>query len=68
LEGLSDADRPQLKVRAGVDAAQIVLADATSAVHAMLPCPYPGMRPYSADDAANFHGRNAEIGEIRSGE
>ncbi len=37
-----------------------------------LPCPYPGMRPYSADDADNFHGRGAEIdellGRLRAGE
>ena len=72
LEGLSDADRPQLRVRAGSDAARIVLAAAAPAVHVALPCPYPGMRPYSADDADHFHGRGAEIdeliGRLRAGE
>ncbi len=29
-----------------------------------LPCPYPGMRPYSADAAPYFHGREAEINEL----
>lgn len=26
-----------------------------------LPCPYPGMRPFRADDAVYFHGRDEEI-------
>lgn len=64
LEGLSDMDRPQLAVRAGVDAARLVLASAAPAVQVALPCPYPGMRPYSADDADHFHGRGAEIDEL----
>ncbi|HWO25005.1 MAG TPA: CHAT domain-containing protein, partial [Kofleriaceae bacterium] len=72
LEGLSDADRPQLKVRAGADAARIVLAAAAPEVHVALPCPYPGMRPYTADDAEYFHGRGVEIdeliGRLRTGE
>jgi WD40 repeat protein len=74
LEGLSAIERPQLKVRNGCDAAQLVIAAATaaSAVHVALPCPYPGMRPYSADDADHFHGRGAEIdellGRLRAGE
>lgn len=29
-----------------------------------VPCPYPGMRPFRADDAAYFHGRDAEIAEV----
>jgi len=29
-----------------------------------LPCPYPGMRPYSADTAAYFHGRETEVDEL----
>ena len=72
LEGLSDVERPQLKVRDGFDAAQLVLAAVTPGVQVALPCPYPGMRPYSADDAAHFHGRDAEIdellGRLRAGE
>src|SRR6185436_8232104 len=36
------------------------------------PCPYPGMRPYSADNATQFHGRGAEVegllGRLRAGE
>jgi hypothetical protein len=73
LEGLSDVDRPQLKVRGGFDAARLVLAAAAaSSGRVALPCPYPGMRPYSADDADHFHGRGAEIdellGRLRAGE
>jgi WD40 repeat protein len=37
-----------------------------------VPCPYPGMRPYSADAAAYFYGRDAEVdelvGRLRAGE
>ncbi len=37
-----------------------------------LPCPYPGMRPYSTEGAAHFRGRDAEIeevlGRLRAGE
>src|SRR5262249_10890674 len=72
LEGLSDAERPQLKVRDGFDASRPVLAAIPPAVHVALPCPYPGMRPYSPDDADHFHGRGAEIdeliGRLRAGE
>jgi len=63
LTGLSDLERPQLKVRTGVDAAQLVPPDGRQEL-IELPCPYPGMRPYSADDAARFHGRNTEIEEL----
>jgi CHAT domain/WD domain, G-beta repeat len=72
LDGLSDVDKPQLKVRAGVDANHVILAAVTRQLRVDLPCPYPGMRPYTADDAAGFHGRDAEIdeliGRIRAGE
>ncbi|HWO25674.1 MAG TPA: hypothetical protein VNO30_43345 [Kofleriaceae bacterium] len=72
LEGLADADRPQLTVRAGADAARIVLAAVAPAAAVALPCPYPGMRPYSADEADHFHGRGAEsdelLGRLRAGE
>jgi hypothetical protein len=72
LEALAEADRPQLGVRAGADAGQIVLATLARVSQGALPCPYPGMRPYSADDADRFHGRDAEIdellGRLRAGE
>ncbi len=72
LEGLADAERPQLRVRAGSDAARLVPAAIAPAELVELPCPYPGMRPYSADDAAHFYGRTAEvdelIGQLRAGE
>ena len=72
LEGLSEAERPQLKVRPGVDAATLIPAAAPPEVRLALPCPYPGMRPYTADDADHFHGRGAEIdeliGRLRAGE
>ncbi len=31
-----------------------------------VPCPYPGMRPYSADEAERFYGRSTEIDELLS--
>jgi len=72
LEGLSEAERPQLKVRHGFDAATLIPAAAPPEVRLELPCPYPGMRPYTADDADHFHGRGAEIdeliGRLRAGE
>jgi CHAT domain len=72
LDGLPDADRPRLLVRDGVDAAQITLTADAPSVRLPLLCPYPGMRPYAADDAAGFHGRDAEInellGRLRAGE
>ena len=72
LEGLSEAERPQLKVRPGFDAATLIPAAAPPEVRLALPCPYPGMRPYTADDADHFHGRGAEIdeliGRLRAGE
>jgi WD40 repeat protein/serine/threonine protein kinase len=45
---------------------------ATAPSPAELPCPYPGMRAYSADKASHFHGREAEVadllGRLRAGE
>jgi hypothetical protein len=64
LTGLSDIERPQLRVRTGVDAAELVPAAAVRQELVELPCPYPGMRPYSADDAAHFHGRSTEIEDL----
>jgi hypothetical protein len=60
LEGLPDGGRPHLKARDGFDATQLVLAAAPPPHPVALPCPYPGMRPYSADDTAPFHGRDRE--------
>ncbi|TMQ25773.1 MAG: hypothetical protein E6J90_05360 [Deltaproteobacteria bacterium] len=72
LEGLSQAERPQLKVRRGIDANTLIPADGPPEVHLVVPCPYPGMRPYTADDADRFHGRGEEIneliGRLRAGE
>src|SRR5262249_36151116 len=61
LDGLPDGYRPQLAVRAGFDASQLILAAIEPSLRLDVPCPYPGMRPYTADDAASFHGRDAEI-------
>ncbi|TMQ23429.1 MAG: ATP-binding protein, partial [Deltaproteobacteria bacterium] len=33
-------------------------------VEEVLPCPYPGMRPFQAVDARYFHGRDAEIAAV----
>ncbi|HEX7842251.1 MAG TPA: CHAT domain-containing protein [Kofleriaceae bacterium] len=72
LDGLPDADRPQLQVRTGFDAAQLILAEVEPSVLVDVPCPYPGMRPYNANDAGGFHGRDTEIaeliGRLRAGE
>jgi hypothetical protein len=72
LGGLPDADKPQLQVRDGFDASALILAAVEPALLVKLPCPYPGMRPYQADDADGFHGREAEvdelIGRMRAGE
>jgi hypothetical protein len=72
LSGLPDADQPQLKVREGIDPSALILASVEPALLVKLPCPYPGMRPYQADDAEGFYGRNAEveelIGRLRAGE
>jgi hypothetical protein len=64
LEGLPDADRPQLTVRVGFDAAQLILAAATLSIFVDVPCPYPGMRPFTVDDAASFHGRDTQIDDL----
>jgi WD40 repeat protein len=64
LEGLSEVERPQLRIRNGVDAAQFVLATIALPARTALPCPYPGMRPYTADDADHFHCRGVEIEEL----
>ena len=59
-------------VRIGGDARQLILAAVEQSRRLEVPCPYPGMRPYMADDAASFHGRDAEIdgliGCLRAGE
>jgi hypothetical protein len=64
LEGLPDAERPRLQVRDGLDATQLILAAAVPSVMVEVPCPYPGMRPFAADDAGSFHGRDTEIAEL----
>src|ERR1041384_7484668 len=56
----------------GFDATQLILAAVAPSHRLEVPCPYPGMRPYTADDAKAFHGRAAEIdellGRLRAGE
>jgi hypothetical protein len=41
-------------------------------VGAPVPCPYPGIRPFTTEDAARFHGRNKEVtnllGRLRDGQ
>lgn len=64
LGGLPEADAPQLRVRDGFDAGQLILAAVPSLGLVAVPCPYPGMRPFGADDAGDFHGREAEITEL----
>jgi WD40 repeat protein len=66
LEGLRDADRPQLKVRGGFDSSQLILAAVEPSLRRDVRCPYPGMRPYAADHGAGFRGRDAEITDILS--
>ncbi|HEX7941821.1 MAG TPA: CHAT domain-containing protein, partial [Gemmatimonadaceae bacterium] len=64
LDGLPHADQPQLLVREGFEATQLILAAVAPVLRQELRCPYPGMRPYTTDDAASFHGRDREIGEL----
>ena len=45
LEGLTDADRPQLAVRDGVDAKQLVLAADPPASPPEAPQPFPRLAP-----------------------
>jgi len=66
LDGLPDADRPQLQVRDGFDPAELILAAVPPSGLVAVQCPYPGMRPFAADDAGSFHGREAEIAELIS--
>jgi WD40 repeat protein len=72
LDGLPDADQPQIQTRDGADAAQLILAAVSPSALVDVPCPYPGMRPFAADDAGSFHGREAEImeliGRLRAGQ
>ncbi len=72
LDGLRDADQPRLQTRDGFDAAELILAATPASALVAVPCPYPGMRPYTADEAERFHGRDAEIsdlvGRLRAGE
>lgn len=39
---------------------------------ALVPCPYPGIRPFTTEDAARFHGRDKEVrdlvGRLRDGQ
>src|SRR5262249_8455278 len=50
----------------------IILATVAPVLRQDLPCPYPGMRPYTAEDADRFYGRAREIrdllGRLRAGE
>jgi hypothetical protein len=64
LDGLPHADQPQLLVREGVEATQLILAAVAPVLRQELRCPYPGMRPYTDKDAASFHGRDREISEM----
>jgi hypothetical protein len=72
LDSVPEADRPQLQVRDDFDAAQLILAAVAPSVLVVTPCPYSGMRPFAADDAGSFHGREAEItdllGRLRAGQ
>lgn len=55
LEGFPDAERPELKVREGFDATELILAATVPAVHQV------PTYPYAADNAPRFHGRDAEF-------
>jgi tetratricopeptide (TPR) repeat protein len=62
LEGLQVTDRPQLKVRAGADAAQIVLAEGPA--HVALPCPYPGLAQFTPANRDLLFGRDKDRSEL----
>lgn len=58
-----ETDRPQLKVRTGADAAQIVPATEPTA-RVVLPCPYPGLAQFTAANRDLLFGRDKDKGEI----
>jgi len=37
---------------------------AQAPVSAPLPCPYPGIRPFTTEDATRFHGRDKEVADL----
>jgi hypothetical protein len=37
---------------------------AQASVVAAVPCPYPGIRPFTTEDAVFFHGRNKEVADL----
>lgn len=66
-----DADRDRwelhatrLRQRLHASAAATSATQATAAVAAGLACPYPGMRPFTAEEVARFHGRRREIDDL----
>src|SRR4051812_44752102 len=61
LEGLPDPERPQLTVRAGFDATELILAAVAPSLRQELPCQYTSTQPYMAYVTTGSHGRDAEI-------
>jgi tetratricopeptide (TPR) repeat protein len=61
LEGLPDADRPQLKLRAGFEPAQLILAAVVPAAIVELPCPRPRVRPNATDDADSLQSGDSAL-------
>lgn len=73
VEGLPDSEKPRLRVRTDIDAAQVVLASdkvmrplLRTPVHDIetISCPYPGMREFAETDADRFFGRDEEIDDL----
>jgi len=58
LEGLPDAKRPQLAVRAGFDPTELILAAVAPPLRLQVAWPYASSRPDPAEDAARVRGRN----------
>jgi len=51
--------------RWGVEAARLrALLQTTAPIVEQIPCPYPGMRPFSASEASQFFGRDKEIDDL----
>lgn len=62
-----DADRDRWELHAARLRQRLHSSSATSAAMAVaagLACPYPGMRPFTAEEVTRFHGRRREIDDL----
>jgi WD40 repeat protein len=59
-----DADRARWETHAARLRAQLTLPSAAGDAAPDVPCPYPGMRPFTAEEVAAFHGRRRELDDL----